>query len=183
MEPSKTNQLDWNDNTILSHHPDILCHFAIYVTPQHSLLKKFKFMMTVCSLWTTEFYFNPLHPIAAKCSRKISCPLHPIAAKCAHTSFRMPLCTEKQAHAAAYIFIQNARIGHHSLAWTRQFLVLSWASPRTKAVSTREWMLSLGSDNGETEVAHYKCCGEFVNIWQKIECWGTENICQYMHAV
>ena len=30
--------------------------------------------------------FNPLHPIAAKCAREISCPLHPIAAKCARTS-------------------------------------------------------------------------------------------------
>ena len=29
---------------------------------------------------------NPLHPIAAKCAREISCPLHPIAAKCARTS-------------------------------------------------------------------------------------------------
>ena len=28
----------------------------------------------------------PLHPIAAKCAREISCPLHPIAAECARTS-------------------------------------------------------------------------------------------------
>ena len=31
-------------------------------------------------------YINPLHPIAAKCAREISCPLHPIAAKCARIS-------------------------------------------------------------------------------------------------
>ena len=33
-----------------------------------------------------EHCINPLHPIAAKCTREISCPLHPIAAKCARTS-------------------------------------------------------------------------------------------------
>ena len=30
MEPSKTNQTNGNDTTILSHHPYILCHFASY---------------------------------------------------------------------------------------------------------------------------------------------------------
>jgi len=32
-------------------------------------------------------FLNPLHPIAAKYTLKISCQLHPIAAKCARTSF------------------------------------------------------------------------------------------------
>ena len=32
------------------------------------------------------FVFNPLHPIAAKCAREISCLLRLIAAKCARTS-------------------------------------------------------------------------------------------------
>ena len=30
MEPSKTNQTNGNDTTILSHHPYILCHFGSY---------------------------------------------------------------------------------------------------------------------------------------------------------
>ena len=30
MEPSKANQSNGNDTTILSHHPYILCHFASY---------------------------------------------------------------------------------------------------------------------------------------------------------
>ena len=36
--------------------------------------------MSLCHIG--RWRFNTLHPIAAKCTREISCPSHPIAAKC-----------------------------------------------------------------------------------------------------
>ena len=43
-------------------------------------------LSTVYGVLAVNGNINPLHPIAAKCAREISCPLHPIAAKCARTS-------------------------------------------------------------------------------------------------
>ena len=69
----------------------------------------------------------------------------------------MPLCTEKQARAAAYILTRNVRI--------QQFERGLKSEPKNKDTSTQcmlENQLSLGSDNGEIEVATAaKRCVEF----------------------
>jgi len=56
MEPSKTNQANGNDTTILSNHPYILCHttktaLSLFTSTKWTLLSTAHF---------TTFYINPI---------------------------------------------------------------------------------------------------------------------------
>ena len=61
---------------------DVSHAHALTWLPLQGLLEHMAKFKSGYVLYYCLLFLNPLHPIAAKCTRVISCPLHPTAAKC-----------------------------------------------------------------------------------------------------
>ena len=102
-------------------------HFLVQLASLRDLSKAMHWVdaATICRtihrIGMTRQKINPLHPVAAKCARKLACPLNTVAAKCARVHVNTVGKTSPRLRSDA--FPQKYVIAQHAYQRFQQYVI------------------------------------------------------------